>query len=134
MNIPEDEIWFSFSRSGGPGGQNVNKVSSKVTLRWNLLESRALPLEQKQILLNSTLLKPYLLEDGIVSITSQLSRSQTANRRSAFERLQEVVSIALKPRKARRKTKKPRAQIEKRLRSKKLRGARLSARKVQAGD
>jgi ribosome-associated protein len=134
MIIPEDEIWFSFSRSGGPGGQNVNKVSSKVTLHWASQKSLAFSDAQKLILSKAAVLRSFIDREGIVSFSCQISRSQLANRKVAIARLYELVALALVPKKRRKKTKTPRGQIEKRLKQKKTRGQRLQRRRVSSDD
>lgn len=130
----EDEIWFSFSRSGGPGGQNVNKVSSKVTLHWSSQNSSVYSPDQKAIFKRASVLKSVIDFEGVVSFSCQVSRSQLANRKLATERLEELLRLALIPIKKRKKTKTPRSQIEKRIKQKKTRGQRLKGRKVGSED
>jgi len=130
MLIPKDEIWFQFSRSGGPGGQNVNKVNSKVTLRWNPSESKVLSEFQKQLLGSSELLKPFCALDGMINISCQESRSQSINRDIALTKLNELVVKALRPKKPRKKTKIPRKATEKRITHKKSRSTKLLQRRV----
>src|SRR5947209_18369496 len=77
LAIPLDEFRFEFARSGGPGGQNVNKVNSKAVLRWTPAESPSLPPAVKDRLLRA--LSPRLTKDGELLVTSQLTRDQSRN-------------------------------------------------------
>ncbi|MBA3541549.1 MAG: aminoacyl-tRNA hydrolase [Deltaproteobacteria bacterium] len=101
VTIPSGELSVAFSRSGGPGGQNVNKVSSKVDLRWNLTTSTALSEEDRAWLLQK--LRSKLTSDGTLIVTSTLTRDQIQNREDASSKLTLIVRAALdrpKPRKA----------------------------------
>jgi ribosome-associated protein len=101
LTIPAGELEMSFARSGGPGGQNVNKVSSKVDLRWNPETSGALTLDDRVLLLAK--LKNRLTTDGYLIVTSSATRDQMKNRDDALDKLGLIVRTALhrdKPRKA----------------------------------
>ncbi|MBA3819891.1 MAG: aminoacyl-tRNA hydrolase [Deltaproteobacteria bacterium] len=101
LTIPGGELEMSFARSGGPGGQNVNKVSSKVDLRWNPTTSAALTVDDRVLLLSR--LKTKLTSDGTLIVTSSLTRDQLKNRDDARDKLALIVKAALhreKPRKA----------------------------------
>ncbi|MEK7213363.1 MAG: alternative ribosome rescue aminoacyl-tRNA hydrolase ArfB [Patescibacteria group bacterium] len=119
--IPKNELKMDFARSSGPGGQNVNKTSSKVQLRWNILFSRALSPEQKWRLQNN--LRNKITKEGEILISAEDERSQYANRAKALKRLNEMVSKALSAPKKRRPTRPTKAAKIKRLESKKKRSA-----------
>lgn len=100
--IPADELAAEASRSGGPGGQNVNKVSTRVTLRWNVATSRVLDGARRARLLHA--LAPRLTREGELLVHCDVTRSQAQNRTLARERLAALVRGALVVRKARRAT------------------------------
>jgi ribosome-associated protein len=105
ITIPAAELALAFSRSGGPGGQNVNKVSSKVELRWNPMTSSALGGDDRAWLLEN--LANRLTNDGTLIVTSTKTRDQLQNRDDAMEKLVLIVRSALfrpKPRRATRPT------------------------------
>lgn len=118
--IPSSEISFRFSRSGGPGGQNVNKLETKVELLFDVVNSAGLTEEQKQRILVRE--KNRIDGEGILSVTAQESRSQSANRESAVEKFIAILSGALAKRKKRIKTRASKASREKRIEGKKRRG------------
>jgi ribosome-associated protein len=93
VTIPGDELAISFSRSGGPGGQNVNKVSSKVELRWNPLTSAALSADERSWLIER--LRSRLTTDGTLIVTSTATRDQLKNRDDATSKLALIVRAAL---------------------------------------
>jgi len=97
------ELGFTTSRSSGPGGQNVNKVSTKIILRWNVLHSTLITDEQKVLLLNK--LSSQLTREGELIINSQESRSQLQNKETAVEKLDVLLRKALTKPKARKATK-----------------------------
>lgn len=123
INIPDlsSEFQFLTSRSSGPGGQNVNKVNSKVELRFDIPNSALLSDDQKNILL--TKLATKITSEGILSIVSQRDRSQLANKEDAMEKFYFLISKALKPVKHRRNTRPTKSSIEKRLTSKRIKSA-----------
>ena len=130
--IPLAEIAISFARSGGPGGQNVNKVETQVEARWRPAESAALTAEDRAWLLAK--LESRLTGDGDLIVVSSRFRTQVANRRDALERLAEVVRRALVRPRARRKTKPSRAARERRLEAKKARSKTKAARRWRGGE
>ncbi len=106
LTIPAGELSISFARSGGSGGQNVNKVSSKVDLRWNVETSAVLHPDDKTWLLQQ--LRSKLTGDGTLIVTSTLTRDQLKNRDDAESKLTLIVRTALdrpRPRKPTRVSK-----------------------------
>jgi len=120
VNIPDlsSEFQFLTSRSSGPGGQNVNKVNSKVELRFDIHNSSLLTDDQKEILLVKLATK--ITSEGILSVISQRDRSQLANKEDAIEKLYLLISKALKPVIRRKKTKPTKTSVEKRLIGKRI--------------
>lgn len=121
LSIPETYLHFQFSRSSGPGGQNVNKLNTRITVVLDVLNCPFLTDSQKQRILKK--LASYADKDGGLHISSQRHRSQHANRLDAMERLSVLVAQAIKPPVKRRKTVVPRAAIRKRLDQKKKRSS-----------
>ena len=114
--IRENELVFKFSRSGGPGGQNVNKVNTRVTLFFDVANCESFSDVQRQRILKR--LATRANKDGIIRVVSQRYRTQKANRRVAVERLQELLREALKKKAVRRKTRVPKAVKQRRLEEK----------------
>src|SRR5438132_8678797 len=121
ISIPEDELQFSASRSGGPGGQNVNKVSSRVTLTFDVRASAALSEHQKRAVM--TKLATRINKDGVLRIISQRTRSQELNRADAIERFSELLGRALTPQTPRVKTRTPAGAHQRRIEQKKKRSS-----------
>ena len=119
-SIPEDELTFAASRAGGPGGQHVNKVASRVTLRFDVEGSPSLDEGQKRRLM--TRLRTRITNDGVLVMHCRRHRGQAANRAELVERFAKVVAEALRPRRARKKTRPSAASREKRLEEKRRRG------------
>jgi ribosome-associated protein len=120
VQIDEQEVEYIYVRSPGPGGQNVNKVSSAVQLRFNVQESFSLPEEAKKRLVR--LAGKRMTSGGILIIEARQYRSQEQNRQAAQERLKRIIRQALEPPKPRHKTKPTRASVIRRLESKQKRG------------
>lgn len=95
IEIPDEELIVTASRSGGPGGQHVNKTSSRVTVKFIIAESPSLAPEDRATLL--TRLGRRVAADGSVRVVAQDSRSQHANRRTALSRLEALLAEALRP-------------------------------------
>lgn len=132
MKIPASEYTIEFARSGGPGGQNVNKVSSKAQLRWNVGTSTVLSDEQKARV--RVVLKNRLTNEDEILVMAEDERSQAQNREQVIERLQELITQALHVPKKRRPTKPTRSSKEKRLQSKKIISARKKLRQNKNVD
>jgi ribosome-associated protein len=126
LRIPEDELAWQTSRSGGPGGQKVNKASTRVTLRWSVAASASLSERQRARLLAR--LRPRLTRDGEIVLHAQSTRSQARNRELARERLAELVRAALVERTARRPTRPTRSSRERKHAEKRHRSARKRSR------
>ena len=114
----EDEFVFQASRSGGPGGQNVNKVSSKVELRFNIETSALLTEEEKGIILIKLANK--INKVGELVIIAQTDRSQLKNKEKVIEKFYLLLEKVLTLRKKRLNTKPTRASVERRLESKRV--------------
>jgi ribosome-associated protein len=123
----EREILFNPSRSSGPGGQHVNKVSTKIELRFHIPNSELLTEEEKVILLQK--LKNKINKDGELIIISQEERSQIKNKEAAIKKFLKILKEALTPIKERKATKPTRASLEKRLEEKRLVSEKKSQRK-----
>jgi len=111
------ELAWQTSRASGPGGQNVNKVESRVELRWHLLNSQLLSEAQKQLLLEK--LAPRLTADGYLLVVAQDDRSQLRNRELALGRFHQLLQKSLHRPKARRATRPSPGAVRERLESKK---------------
>ena len=123
----QDEFVFQASRSSGPGGQNVNKVSSKVELRFNIASS-ALLTDDEKIIIGDKLFNK-INKSGELVLIAQTDRSQLKNKEKVIEKFYLLLEKALIPQKKRFKTKPTKASIEKRLVSKKVKSLIKSARK-----
>lgn len=125
-HIPDNEFAIGFSRSSGPGGQNVNKRDTKAELRWNVGTSTAFTPEQKEKIKRH--LAGRINNDGEVVIQAQTERSQLQNKEQVVALLYELVEEALRPVKRRVPTRPTRASRERRLGEKKLRSEQKKRR------
>ncbi|HEY2783950.1 MAG TPA: alternative ribosome rescue aminoacyl-tRNA hydrolase ArfB [Fimbriiglobus sp.] len=128
LTIPDDELTFTYARSGGPGGQNVNKVESKAVLRWDLGGSTAIPESAKARL--KARHPSRVVADGGFLVVSQSFRDQPRNREECLRKLVEMIRAALVVPKVRRKTKPTKGSQRRRLDDKKKHGERKTARKA----
>jgi ribosome-associated protein len=132
LSIPEGELSWSFVRSGGPGGQNVNKVASKAVLRWRLGENTTLPEEVKARLRGQQ--RRRITAEGELIVTAQAHRDQERNRQECVEKLQAMVRAALEAPKPRRPTRPTRGSKRRRLAEKRHRSAVKTARQAPAEE
>ena len=132
IGIPFSELHFRTSRSSGPGGQNVNKLETKVELLFDVDRSSSLSDEQKHSVHRS--LEGRIDAEGILHVSSQRSRSQWGNKELAIEKFAALLRSALKPRKKRLATGATRASKERRLHSKKVHGQKKKTRTMRLSD
>jgi len=127
ISTPGRELDFQYIRSGGPGGQNVNKVATGVHLRFDFRGSTALPARCKESLEN--LSDSRIGKDGVITIKAQRHRTQEMNRTDALNRLAHLIRQAMVPRKTRRPTRPSATSREQRLETKRKRGQIKKQRK-----
>ena len=121
------EITFQTSRSSGPGGQNVNKVESRVELRWHLLDSQVLSESQKALILEKV--ANQLTAEGLLLITAQDDRSQLRNKEIVLARFHALLLKSLRRPKPRKATKPSKGAVRKRLEGKKIQGEKKANRR-----
>jgi|SRR6266849_595678 len=126
LHIPVHEFQWSFARSAGPGGQNVNKVASKAELRWNVAASPALPADVKNRLMAQV--RKRITREGELVLTSQRYRDQGRNREDCLEKLRVLILRAATPPRPRKATRPTRASRVHRLQAKKHRSAMKKSR------
>ena len=120
-----DELFFKTSRSGGKGGQHVNKVESRVSLFFNIRESSILSEEEKELLSE----KLSLSQNGVLQINCESSRSQAKNKEICIQKFYKIISEALRRKKKRKLSKPSKAAIRKRLNDKKRNSEKKQNRK-----
>lgn len=130
--IPLSELDFVFTRSSGPGGQHVNKVSTRVEVIFDVVNSPSLTADQKETIVRK--LKTRISRDGKIRVAAGESRSQFQNKREALRKLTEQIGQSLKRQKKRKKTASTNASREKRLRVKSRRSETKKTRKSVARE
>jgi len=120
LEIDDGELTFTASRSAGPGGQNVNKVNTRITLRFDLEATEVLSEEEKERVRER--LATRISKAGVLSVSAQRERTQAANRKAATERFAELLRDALDESPERRSTKVPKRSKRRRLENKRRRG------------
>src|SRR5947208_1159966 len=131
--LPEDELEWSFARSGGPGGQNVNKVSSKAVLRWRAATT-AVPIPPEAWQRMRSTFPSRFTTDGDVLIASQEFRDQERNRQSCEEKLAEMIREALVAPTPRKKTKPSKGAKRRRVADKRIQSAKKQSRRTSGHD
>jgi ribosome-associated protein len=130
--IPQSEMHFSFVRSSGPGGQNVNKVNSKAQLRWSVRRSTSLPDDVRARML--TRFASRITDRGEIVLTSQRYRDQARNVGDCLTKLREMLAAVAVPPKRRKKTRPPRSATESRLRDKRVKADKKRSRSDRGDD
>jgi ribosome-associated protein len=132
FSIPDEELTWSFARSGGPGGQNVNKTNTRAILHWNLAANTSLPEMVRERL--RALERNRLTTEGVLVIQSQTHRTQERNREACLERLRDLVQRAATLPRPRRATRPTFGSQQRRLQAKRQRSQTKQQRRESFGD
>lgn len=132
IRVDEAEIQLDFVRASGPGGQNVNKVSTAVQLRFDVAHSPSLPEYVRQRLFTQA--GKRINKEGVLILTANRYRTQEANREDALERFVELLHSAAKRERRRKRTKPSRASVERRLQHKKMHAQKKAQRRRTSFD
>jgi ribosome-associated protein len=132
IEVPDEELHFRFARSGGPGGQNVNKVASKAVLHWDLSANASLPPEVRQRLVARQ--RRRLTTEGVLVVQSQRFRDQARNVEDCRAKVREMILEALQAPRPRKATRPTWASRERRLAAKKHQARRKGLRRKPTGD
>jgi ribosome-associated protein len=132
IRIPLAEFEITFARSGGPGGQNVNKVNSKAVLRWGVRTSPALPEAVRQRFLQKYSAR--LTNEGELLLTSQRFRDAPRNSQDCLEKLRVMLLAVATPPKRRRATRPTRGSVERRLKAKRKQSAAKQSRRMRGDE
>lgn len=127
IRIPDSELRFQFTRSSGPGGQNVNKVNTKAVLHWAVSESPTLPSHVRDRLMQHC--RNRINDKGELVLSGDRFRTQASNREDCLERLRSLILAAATPPRIRKKTRKPRRANEQRLKQKKANSDKKNQRR-----
>ena len=130
LHIPDDELVFTFARSGGPGGQNVNKVASKAVLRWSVAANTTIPTAVRDRLRQQQANR--ITVEGELVIQGQRYRDQPRNVEDCLERLRAMVTLAQHPPTPRRTTRPTRGSKRRRLEDKRANSERKQQRRPDA--
>lgn len=126
------ELVFTTSRSGGPGGQNVNKVNSKVTLHFDVENSEVLTAEEKQTIREKV--SSRLTREGVLVLSSQESRSQIQNKEAVIKKFDDLLAKAFAKKKRRKATKPSKGSVQERINKKKVHGEKKQWRRKPGLD
>lgn len=127
ITIPSAELQFSYSRSRGPGGQNVNKVNSKATLRWEVQHTEALPPVVKQRFFQHWGAR--INKEGVLVLHSEEHRDQRSNMEACLTKLRQMIAVSAKRPKVRIPTKPSRGSVRRRQEAKQQQSQRKSTRR-----